>query len=449
MLKRLTMLKRCVIIAGLLGAATAHADVQSNGVWLNGVELNGVQLNGPQLNGVQLNGPQLNGVQLNGVQLNGTELRGSFIGSAGATAGGGTAPFRCLHKEDVVGGMLPPSCSPCAAVVVASLPSCATTSWSPTCVAKAQSMCVATITTGSSLPTASGDAFVITARSNGGLATGSGGIVDNTDVWWNTLNWKIPHPPNRIGVAMGATIANACVRHVLAQNPDCGLTIWGAQCVAAANSLCTTPIESAQLAVGYGDSLCGYDDNNNARQALFLDGVWNQAQGVAGGGAKSYGPPSAPTFSIGCRKVGAIAKCVDFGYKPWRSAKDDERHQACVRMVRADYCGDGTPWTVNGTQLNVWDHDKIQTDTKPWTFEAAWTAEGASCVNSARLETTLPGKPMSIHEYARSRAKGACSVGSWMDDGYFGPQRLVNTIASCGQLLGFHSSVVSEKYDAP
>ena len=30
-----------------------------------------------------------------------------------------------------------------------------------------------------------------------------------------------------------------------------------------------------------------------------------------------------------------------------------DHHQACVRMVRADYCGDGRSWTVNGRRVNL------------------------------------------------------------------------------------------------
>ena len=30
-------------------------------------------------------------------------------------------------------------------------------------------------------------------------------------------------------------------------------------------------------------------------------------------------------------------------------------HEACVRMVRADYCGDGRSHTVDGMAIDVWD----------------------------------------------------------------------------------------------
>ena len=367
-----------MIVVGLLVAPAAHANRQKNGVQLNGVQLNGVQLNGVQLNGVQLNGVQLNGVQLNGVlltgvQLNGSQLQGSFIGS-GTT----DKPFQCVHREDATGAKLPSSCSPCAALVDAKLSTCASGTWGATCVDYAKSQCKATISIGSSLTTSANTTFVITATTSS-MTGNAGGWIDNADVWWNVLNWKIPHAPNKTGVGMQSTTPSACVQHVVQLNPECASRTWDSKCVAAATNLCTSRIEQPELAVAYGDSVCGYDKSDNAREAIFVNGVWNEQQGVQGGGAKSVGPLNAPVFSIGCRKVGAIAKCIDWGYKPWLSASHDKLHQACVRSVRDDLCGDGTSWTADGNEINIYDYKGIQTDTEtlPFEFDAVWTAQGA------------------------------------------------------------------------
>ena len=57
-------------------------------------------------------------------------------------------------------------------------------------------------------------------------------------------------------------------------------------------------------------------------------------------------------------------------------------------MIRADYCGDGVTWTTNGRLIDLWDYYEIQTDTNPgWTFEAAWTTDGAICVHQQRHNT--------------------------------------------------------------
>ena len=110
--------------------------------------------------------------------------------------------------------------------------------------------------------------------------------------------------------------------------------------------------------------------------------------------------PNTATFA--CRG-GALAKCIDWGYRPWASSTrcaGDKcqqvslavHHQACTRMVRADYCGDGTPHTIDGTLIDVFDDlsPKVQsrTSTGPlWGVEAEWGPDGAVCIGDAlRIE---------------------------------------------------------------
>jgi hypothetical protein len=109
-----------------------------------------------------------------------------------------------------------------------------------------------------------------------------------------------------------------------------------------------------------------------------VGGTWNLAEGVPGGG--SYNP-DAFDFTIACRGS-AIAKCVELGYKPWTG--NARELAACVRALRADYCGDGTPHTVNGTIINIYDDAAIQPDGIPWVPEAEWTPAGASCVSKQK-----------------------------------------------------------------
>jgi hypothetical protein len=87
---------------------------------------------------------------------------------------------------------------------------------------------------------------------------------------------------------------------------------------------------------------------------------------------------------------GALAKCVRWGYKPWKSVGGvslADYHQACVHLVRADYCGNGTPHTRDGTTINVYDELAIQKrDTRNgMVFEAAWGPSGAVYLNAPRL----------------------------------------------------------------
>jgi hypothetical protein len=92
---------------------------------------------------------------------------------------------------------------------------------------------------------------------------------------------------------------------------------------------------------------------------------------------------------------GAEGKCVRFGYKPWGFGPNNislaPYYQACVRLVRADYCGDGIGHTRDGTPIDIFDTIGIQVDEPApgMTFEAAWRADGAVCVRHTRLPDVL------------------------------------------------------------
>jgi hypothetical protein len=92
---------------------------------------------------------------------------------------------------------------------------------------------------------------------------------------------------------------------------------------------------------------------------------------------------------------GAEGKCVRFGYKPWGLGPNNislvPYYQACVRLVRADYCGDGIGHTRDGTPIDIFDAIGIQrNETAPgMTFEAAWGPDGAVCVRRTRLPDVL------------------------------------------------------------
>ena len=115
--------------------------------------------------------------------------------------------------------------------------------------------------------------------------------------------------------------------------------------------------------------------------AIPLNGTWNYAQGVAGGGSWTA---SSTSFTFACRGA-AIAKCVELGYKPWKTVGGtllQNHHVACTRLLRADYCGDGNSWTVDGTMVNLYDGKGVQTDSDAWSVEADWTATGARYIST-------------------------------------------------------------------
>jgi hypothetical protein len=125
--------------------------------------------------------------------------------------------------------------------------------------------------------------------------------------------------------------------------------------------------------------------------------------------------PSADTYSLQCTS-GASGKCVRWGYKPWAKGSDGRslwaHHQACTRMARADYCGNGTPHTKDGTLINLYDPLQIQvSETLPtFQFEAAWGPQGAVCVRKVRWPDLLSLETLAeVCPRLRGKLGEACS----------------------------------------
>lgn len=75
-------------------------------------------------------------------------------------------------------------------------------------------------------------------------------------------------------------------------------------------------------------------------------------------------------------------------------------HQACVRMIRADYGGDGVAHTRDGTRIDVFDRLGIQRparDPGNLQFEAGWNADGAACVRRARIPELMGLEELARH----------------------------------------------------
>jgi len=104
-------------------------------------------------------------------------------------------------------------------------------------------------------------------------------------------------------------------------------------------------------------------------------------------------------LTLGCLG-GVIGKCARIGYRPWatgtqcKGSKDKncdrislkDHHQACTRMFRADYCGNGQGYTKDGTIIDIFDYldPPVQLREEKWTFEARWQPNGAMCVSQPR-----------------------------------------------------------------
>ena len=101
-------------------------------------------------------------------------------------------------------------------------------------------------------------------------------------------------------------------------------------------------------------------------------------------------PSNDSLFELVCT-ASPQGKCVRFGYAPWRQAPDGrpmrDWFNACVRMMRGDYCGDGRHFTRDGTWIDLYDRIGVQKsdDDPSLSFEAAWGPDGAVCVAHTRI----------------------------------------------------------------
>jgi hypothetical protein len=143
----------------------------------------------------------------------------------------------------------------------------------------------------------------------------------------------------------------------------------------------------ASSTAGPWSPLCGADATGSIK-AIALGGRWDYATG-----AKVQNQYQS-VITIACRG-GAIAKCVEMAYKPWKTLSVcnslglncqqvnlEKHHQSCTRLIRADYCGNGTSFTVNGTPVNIYDAVGVQQDTENWPVEAEWGIDGARCLSN-------------------------------------------------------------------
>jgi hypothetical protein len=134
--------------------------------------------------------------------------------------------------------------------------------------------------------------------------------------------------------------------------------------------------------------LCGLDAQSVPIKAGTVIGTWDATNA-------NY-QNSSTKFSVVCQGK-AIEKCIELGYKTFKGRTD--QLNSCIRLLRGDYCGTGTAWTVDGTLLNLYDNLGVQLDTEVWTPEAEWTPSGARCVNSknsSRYELVLANDPKCV-----------------------------------------------------
>jgi len=194
-----------------------------------------------------------------------------------------------------------------------------------------------------------------------------------------------------------------------------GAALVGAHLFAQVRNLHVSPPTSARVEyriTAITPEVAQYDPTRSGNTYLYAleqwvaeTGLW-QAACAADADGKSLAIPVAAIFdergdrklapslfTFGCTS-GVIAKCYRWGYRPWLTGEGDlaSIHWACTRLARADYCGDGTPHTRNGTSIDVWDRlpapgpiqRRVLLPALGMVFEAGWNTGGAVCMSRAR-----------------------------------------------------------------
>lgn len=107
--------------------------------------------------------------------------------------------------------------------------------------------------------------------------------------------------------------------------------------------------------------------------------------------------PAARWFSLACGTT-ALAKAAHLGYGPQTPFPDEAlpaapaRRQATLKMLTADFCGVGHPYTEDGVFLLYANQSGAfgpLPDVVPGALEAIWTEDGALCLETARLGTKV------------------------------------------------------------
>ncbi len=207
-------------------------------------------------------------------------------------------------------------------------------------------------------------------------------------------------------------------------------------------------------------SFCGTNQDGSERLAIAIPDRFNYAQGlnrtVVSRDHRAGADPTpvttiqrggalitdASSFTFACDNA-AVAKCVEhLHYDPEmtigqvspsspyfaQAAPAGALLESCVRMFRADFCGNGLSMTLDGTAIDVADSSQVNlasqlssTEDGGWSLEASWRPDGASCAKKERqvcVSTDNNGglARMLVSDYIDTICPGAVFSASESDD---------------------------------
>lgn len=127
------------------------------------------------------------------------------------------------------------------------------------------------------------------------------------------------------------------------------------------------------------------DEAESLRElAIAVPGAWEF------GGQPFAERDGKKVFTLACA-TGVAAKCVHWGYAPWRPGADGTGgaglYEACLQAARGEFMGDDTSYTCNGVMIDIFDRwgiRRMDPNLPGMTFEAAWGKDGIICVSHAR-----------------------------------------------------------------
>ena len=134
------------------------------------------------------------------------------------------------------------------------------------------------------------------------------------------------------------------------------------------------------------ESICTPDASGDTRLVIYSGYFDQEFRYVA----------ATERFSVTCVS-GVEGKCLRWGYLPWRKAPIGGAslapyYESCIRLARADYCGNDQATTRDGTSIDIYDRVGVQQptpDLAEFHFEAGWGTRGAVCVHHARIADNL------------------------------------------------------------
>ncbi len=369
---------RTLLVLGAVAvplSAQASWNVEGVRYGQNGVKMQGVKMQGVKMQGVKMQGVSLLGASSAGATLDGTNFVGSLLDAQ---------PSTCSHSQQGPGAPLPASCNKCAEIVGKYDSYCSNVYWDSICVAEAKDWCA--------FESADlvGAEFIANLDNNTTVPVRLDRVAvvpDPTPTWvqqwtgstWTWVNTSVNENADVLAYEFSVNLPaeRECGNVTECEDPyGCWTyyTCWESQ-AAESFPLCNSS-----------------DDDGLYNQAIPVAGKWNDCVGPGCGG-KTPGTEST-NFSLACRDDGALAKCTErFGYKPWEDPFDPVAaplHESCVRMVRADDCGDGQAHTYTGTWIDAYDQAGVQQSTTSWGNEGVWNPDGAFCVINGRYEMEEP-----------------------------------------------------------